>query len=115
MTLTLTLPLGEHIYTGRQVTFEAPCESEGLTGLIVEGVTYGLVDAYGDTLVSDSFEVGALVSVIFHVEKQMAFVQNAVTSAFIERTKAPMYSYGTEDLTAGVSPLETGKIYLVYE
>ena len=28
---------------------------------------------------------------------------------------APAYSYGTEDLSAGESPLETGKIYLVYE
>ena len=28
---------------------------------------------------------------------------------------APMYSYGTTDLTAGTSSLESGKIYLVYE
>lgn len=28
---------------------------------------------------------------------------------------APMYEYGTEDLVAGQSALETGKIYLVYE
>lgn len=30
-------------------------------------------------------------------------------------TKAPIYSYGTEDLQAGTSPLETGKLYFVYE
>lgn len=29
--------------------------------------------------------------------------------------KAPMYTYGTEDLVAGSSPLETGKLYFVYE
>lgn len=29
--------------------------------------------------------------------------------------KAPMYTYGTTDLTAGSSPLETGKLYFVYE
>ena len=29
--------------------------------------------------------------------------------------KAPSYTYGTEDLTAGTSPLETGKLYFVYE
>lgn len=29
--------------------------------------------------------------------------------------KAPAYSYGTEDLTAGTSELETGKLYFVYE
>ena len=28
---------------------------------------------------------------------------------------APAYSYGTADLTAGVSALETGKLYFVYE
>lgn len=29
--------------------------------------------------------------------------------------KAPAYAYGTEDLTAGTSPLETGKLYFVHE
>ena len=29
--------------------------------------------------------------------------------------KAPMYTYGTADLTAGVTPLETGKLHFVYE
>ncbi|MBQ9980178.1 MAG: collagen-like protein [Oscillospiraceae bacterium] len=29
--------------------------------------------------------------------------------------KAPAYSYGTEDLVAGVSVLETGRLYFVYE
>lgn len=28
---------------------------------------------------------------------------------------APSYTYGTEDLTAGTSALETGKLYFVYE
>ena len=28
---------------------------------------------------------------------------------------APAYECGTEDLTAGVSELETGKLYIVYE
>lgn len=28
---------------------------------------------------------------------------------------APAYSYGTTDLTAGSTPLETGKLYFVYE
>lgn len=29
--------------------------------------------------------------------------------------KAPAYAYGTTDLTPGVSALETGKLYFVYE
>lgn len=28
---------------------------------------------------------------------------------------APTYTYGTEDLEAGVTPLETGKLHFVYE
>ena len=32
-----------------------------------------------------------------------------------DTTRAPMYDYGTTDLTAGVSPLATGKLYFVYE
>lgn len=28
---------------------------------------------------------------------------------------APAYEYGTEDLEAGETPLETGKLYFVYE
>lgn len=30
-------------------------------------------------------------------------------------TKAPAYTYGTVELTEGVSPLENGKLYFVYE
>ena len=30
-------------------------------------------------------------------------------------SKAPSYTYGTTDLTAGTSALETGKLYFVYE
>lgn len=118
MTLTLTLPTGEHVYTGRQVTFEAPCASEGLTGLIIEGVTYALVDASGNTLVANSFAAEAMVSVIFNVEKQRAYVQNADTNAHLEAElagKAPIYTYGAKDLTAGTSALETGKLYFVHE
>ena len=46
-------------------------------------------------------------------------VSNAQTTAdnaaSAVASKAPMYSYGTTDLTAGSSSLETGKLYFVYE
>lgn len=38
--------------------------------------------------------------------------QNAQTAA---ESKAPMYTYGTDDLTAGTSPLATGQLHFVYE
>ena len=33
----------------------------------------------------------------------------------LQNTKAPAYTYGTEDLEAGVTPLATGTLHLVYE
>ena len=82
--LTLRLPTEEKLHTGRQVTFEAPCNSEELGGLIVDGVTYAIVDSNGRTLVDKSFSSGAMVSVIFNLEKKKAFVQNADTNAYLE-------------------------------
>lgn len=84
MTLTLTLPIGERIYTGKQVTFVAPCDSEGLTGVIVNNIEYALVNAMGTTLVANSFDKGAIVSVIFNVNSKKAYVQNADTNAYLE-------------------------------
>ena len=43
---------------------------------------------------------------------------HAATKAYVDgvaAAKAPAYSCGTEDLTAGTSPLESGKLYFVYE
>lgn len=84
MTLTLVLPAGERVYTGRQVTFQSPCNSEGLTGLVVQGVTYDLVNALGTTLVANSFHEGAMVSVVFNEDNKKAYVQNADTNAYLE-------------------------------
>ena len=39
----------------------------------------------------------------------------AATAQATADTKAPAYTYGTADMTAGSSALETGKLYFVYE
>lgn len=39
---------------------------------------------------------------------------DAVPKSYAD-TKAPAYTYGTADLAAGSSALETGKLYFVYE
>ena len=36
-------------------------------------------------------------------------------TAFVMQSEALGYDYGTEDLTAGTSQLETGRLYFVYE
>lgn len=40
---------------------------------------------------------------------------NSQDISALKTGKAPAYTYGTEDLQAGTSPLETGKLYFVYE
>lgn len=84
MTIQLTLPPGESLVTGKQVTFESPCNSGGLTAVVVDGVSYDLVGALGDALADNSFNSGAMISVIFNVEKFKAYVQNADTNTYLE-------------------------------
>lgn len=102
-------------------------------------------DAHGNNLtgIGHLFAAGAIVKVILNVDDGKAYIQNADTNAYLENkistlqktmeeavervdsaakeaqttaeSKAPMYLFGTEDLTAGTSELETGKMYLVYE
>lgn len=40
---------------------------------------------------------------------------NANAIQLLDDNKAPAYSYGTTDLVEGETPLETGKLYFVYE
>lgn len=40
---------------------------------------------------------------------------NADAIQSLDESKAPAYSYGTTDLVEGETPLETGKLYFVYE
>lgn len=46
---------------------------------------------------------------IEQVSQDLQSLSNVITNL------QPNFSYGTEDLEAGVSPLDTGKIYFVYE
>ena len=39
----------------------------------------------------------------------------ATAAAEAANSKAPMYTYGTTDLEAGVTELESGKLHFVYE
>jgi hypothetical protein len=106
--IKVTLPLGEIPVTGKQVSFVAPCSCEETTGLEIEGEQYTVVDAMCTCVTGKGgrWNTGAIVSVILDVDNKEAYIQNADNTIF---------TYGTEDLEAGVSPLETGKLYLMYE
>ena len=49
--------------------------------------------------------------VVYDIKDETARTQIEELAA----NSSPDYTYGTEDLTAGTSALETGKLYFVYE
>lgn len=53
--------------------------------------------------------LGAAAAVHIHAQSEVTGLADALAG------KAPAYTYGTTDMTAGTSALETGKLYLMYE
>lgn len=124
MVIKITLPAGEAMFDGKITSFIAPCACNDITGIDIReyGTTsyksFSLVDAANipASRIVNGFVNGATVSVI--LSGSNAVIMNPSYQKQIDElnaNKAPMYTYGTTDLTAGVSPLETGKLYLVYE
>lgn len=76
-TLNVTLPEGASICNGKQVTFRAPCDCAGVTGIIIEGVTYALLDTTDTPIdTGNAFVAGALVTVVIDDENKKAYIQN---------------------------------------
>lgn len=124
------------IGTGTLLKFKAPCDCTSVTGgLVIDGKTYALVDSLGDSVAgkNGAWANGAMVSVLIDKANLRAFIQNSAKPGGILEVEhggtgadnansarnnlgaAPAYDYSQTDLTAGVSKLETGKMYLVYE
>lgn len=67
---------------------------------------------YRDPETGEIKKIGAPVTDSYtkaQVDAKMTELDNKIAA------KAPAYSCGTTDLTPGVSALETGKLYFVYE
>lgn len=105
--LNLTLPEGELAVTGKQVTFVAPCNSAGLTHIIIGGEEFELVDSNGNALISGAFVKNAMVSVILYTDIHKAYIQNADINAYLDAMFAgdqkPVYAVSETltDLTSG--------------
>lgn len=81
--IKLTLPEGESAVTGKQVSFVAPCDCTGVTGIKIGDVEYTLVDALGKTIseLGSVFCSGAIVSVLLDCTNSKAYMLNACTAS----------------------------------
>ena len=75
-TFTITLPEGVTLTQGKQITFTAPADSTGITGIIINNVTYTLLKANGESLETGAFIGGALISVLIDLINHKAYIQN---------------------------------------
>ena len=99
-----------------------------VVGFVYDGEAFRLIDGYlastsyyGKTKLSSSTSSTAvnLAATPYAVKQAYDLATTANTAAegaaAEVANKAPAYTYGTADLTAGTSPLETGKLHFVYE
>lgn len=117
----IVLDLPAPVDTGSLVKFSAPCACSAVTGgLVIDGITYAVVDALGAVVTGKAgvWDTGALVAVLLDVDSGKAFLQNG--SAF------PNYGgtlHGPVDLTKGIhyfdsvddlpDPGNIGRLYFV--
>lgn len=99
------------VFDGQPITFKAPADCSQVSGLIVyypdgdatASKVFQFADAHGNNVGDlDLFAANAVVKVVLDIEKSMAFVQNADTNAYIERTFVKTIN--------GVSPNSHGNV-----
>lgn len=84
----LTLPGREIPVTGKQVTFQAPCDCSGVEALQIDGVDYAVCDSLENEIAGRGIWCsGASVTVVLNVEKQKAYVLNSAPIITSERIR----------------------------
>lgn len=78
-TLTITLPSYSTTRNGKQITFKTPCGNEDITGLIINGNSYDLLDTNGNLLSSNAFASDVMVSALLDVDNRKAYFQGVRT------------------------------------
>ena len=90
--MDIRVDLNTNIADGSEVVFRSPADCSQVTGLVIyhkHGKTeFAFADAHGNNVgdIDHLFAENAVVKVILDVTAGMAFVQNADTNAYIERT-----------------------------
>lgn len=89
--IELTLPA--QVSTGTLVKFSAPCACESVTGgIVIDGVTYSMVDAAGNMVdeIGGMWTAGALVAVLIDTANKKAYIQNAAFNAALPKSGGTM-------------------------
>lgn len=90
--MNIRVNLNANIADGSEVVFRSPADCSQVTGLVIYhngGKTeFAFADAHGNNVgdIDHLFAENAVVKVILDVTASMAFVQNADTNGYIERT-----------------------------
>lgn len=81
--IVLTLPVGEAVYTGKQITFPAPCDCKTPEGVVIGEQSFNMVDAAGNNVLGTEgvFIKDALISIVLDCENSKAYIQNAASGA----------------------------------
>lgn len=116
------------ITNGQAITFRSPTDCSQVTGLVIyypeaDGTTsktFKFADAHGNNVGNiHLFAANVLVKVILDTDLNRAYVQNADTNAYLEgqfAMKAPIHTYGTEDIVEGSASSEPeGTLHFVIE
>lgn len=78
--LSITLPSNTFLTNGKQITFRAPCNSKGVTGLVIgnDPDIYYIRNSLKKGLPEDVavFEEGVMVHVLLDVDNHLAYIQN---------------------------------------
>lgn len=127
--LNVKLPDNTPICNGKQITFRAPCDCEGVTGINIDGDTYDLLSTVNEPVSKGgTFISGALVSVIIDTDNNKAYIQNSPSDTYIytkhwwsvlNGNKLPGYKevltpVTTETVIGKYQQYDTGDDYSVY-
>ena len=107
--MNIRVDLTTPITDGTEVVFRSPVDCSQITGLIVyyndDSKEFTLADAHGNNVgdIDHLFAENVVVKVILDVTHSMAYVQNADTNAYIERTFVKSVNGTVPDKTGGVT------------
>lgn len=117
----IRLDLDSPISTGQSLVFKSPADCSQITGLIIyypvngntQSTEFQFADAHGNNVGDiDLFAENAFVKVVLDIEHRRAYVQNADTNAYIEKTfvkvEAPVYTANPENVLDVIKSAQEG-------